>query len=170
MIAGMCGLSVGAYGLLNGSGARSLGFPALIGGSVLCALGLALGGRRVSRTQYRPDPWRLPEWLVSATGVVPAAVFLVGFGTMASALYPSTTPIAWPGLPLLPAAAILVAALAGFAAPPPRTTRPAAGPPPARRQREDDAATPAGAPVAAAAPTTETTETTADAARAEVTA
>jgi energy-coupling factor transport system permease protein len=153
MIAGMCGLSVGAYGLLNGSGARSLGFPALIGGSVLCALGLALGGRRVSRTQYRPDPWRLPEWLVSATGVVPAVVFLIGLGAAASVLYPSTAPIRWPGLPVLPAAAILVAALAGFAAPPPRTGRPGTGPPSVRRQWEGDAAPPAaGAPVADAPP------------------
>ena len=43
LLGGMVGLCVGAYGLLDGSGARWLGFPALIAGSVLCALGLASG-------------------------------------------------------------------------------------------------------------------------------
>jgi energy-coupling factor transport system permease protein len=122
MLSGMCGLAIGSYGLLNGSSAASLGVPALIGGSVLCALGLALGSRRVRRTQYRPDPWKLPEWLVSATGVIPAAVFLAGAGFATASLYPSTSPVSWPTLPPLPALAILVAALAGFAAPPPKVT------------------------------------------------
>ena len=68
MLAGMCGLCVGAYGLLDGSAPRLLGLPALLGGSVLCCLGLALGSRRVRRTQYRPDPWKLPEWVVALSG------------------------------------------------------------------------------------------------------
>jgi energy-coupling factor transport system permease protein len=127
MISGMGGLCIGAYGLLNGSSEESLGLPALLAGSVLCALGLALGGRRVRRSQYRPDPWKLPEWLVVATGIVPAAVFVAGTGYAVASLNPSTTPLSWPTLPVIPALAILVAALAGFAAPPPlRPAQPAA--------------------------------------------
>jgi energy-coupling factor transport system permease protein len=127
MISGMGGLCIGAYGLLNGSSEESLGLPALLAGSVLCALGLALGGRRVRRSQYRPDPWKLPEWSVVATGVVPAAVFLAGTGYAVASLNPSTMPLSWPTLPVIPALAILVAALAGFAAPPPlRPAQPAA--------------------------------------------
>jgi energy-coupling factor transport system permease protein len=123
----MGGLCIGAYGLLNGSSEESLGLPALLAGSVLCALGLALGSRRVRRSQYRPDPWRLPEWLVVATGIVPAAVFLAGTGYAVVSLNPSTNPLSWPTLPVIPALAILVAALAGFAAPPPlRPAKPAA--------------------------------------------
>jgi energy-coupling factor transport system permease protein len=119
MIAGMCGLCIGAYGLLDGSSAGTLGLPALVGGSVLCGLGLALGGRRVRRSSYRPDPWSVPEWLVSATGVVPAAVFLAGVGFGTSGLDPGALPLAWPPLPVLPAVAVLVGALAGVLAPPP---------------------------------------------------
>jgi energy-coupling factor transport system permease protein len=119
MISGMCGLCVGAYGLLNGSEVAALGFPALIGGSVLCAVGLALGGRRVSRTQYRPDPWKLAEWMVVVTGLVPAVVFLTGAGSDALSLNPSVTPLMWPTLPTLSGLAILFAALAGLVAPPP---------------------------------------------------
>ena len=127
MISGMGGLCVGAYGLLNGSSEESLGLPTLLAGSVLCALGLALGGRRVRRSQYRPDPWKLPEWLVVATGIVPAAVFLAGTGYAIASLNPSTSPLSWPTLPVIPSLAILVAALAGFAAPPPlRPAQPAA--------------------------------------------
>ena len=96
MISGMGGLCIGAYGLLNGSSEESLGLPALLAGSVLCALGLALGGRRVRRSQYRPDPWKLPEWSVVATGVVPAAVFLAGTGYAVASLNPSTMPLSWP--------------------------------------------------------------------------
>ena len=39
--------------------------------------GLALGGRRISRTSYRPDPWRLPECLVAACGLASAALLFV---------------------------------------------------------------------------------------------
>ncbi len=140
LIGGMVGLCIGAYGLLNGSAAHSLGFPALLAGSVLSALGLAVGGRRLRRTQYRPDPWKWPEWVVSATGVVPAVVFLSGVGAASLSLSPSTTPLMWPTLPLVPALAVLVGALAAFAAPPPKVVAPpAASSPPHRNERETQA-------------------------------
>src|SRR6202020_2808640 len=90
MLTGMCGLCLGAYGLLNGSGVAAVGFPALLVGGVLCCVGLVLGSRRVRRTQYRPDPWRMPEWLVTISGLVPAAVFVAGAGFSALGLNPST--------------------------------------------------------------------------------
>ena len=34
------------------------------------AAGLLGAGRRVERSRYRPDPWRLAEWLVLAAGIV----------------------------------------------------------------------------------------------------
>jgi energy-coupling factor transport system permease protein len=136
MIAGMCGLCIGAYGLLNGSTLRSFSLPGFVGGTVLCGLGLVLGGRQVRRTQYRPDPWTAPEWIVSLCGLVPAAVLIAGVGVGALGLFPSTDPLMWPSLPLVPAAAITAAALAAWAAPPP---------PPSERRA------PAPVPVGAAA-------------------
>ncbi len=128
LIAGMCGLCVGAYGLLDGSVAGFLGLPAILGGAVLCCGGLVLGGRRVRRSQYRPDPWQTPEWIVTIAGLVPAVIALTGLGFAQVSLNPSTQPIVWPSLPLVPLAAILFAALAGFAAPPPaRSVRIARG-------------------------------------------
>ena len=116
---GMAGLCVGAYGLLDGTAPGALGIPSMVAGGALCCLGLALGSRRQRRTQYRPDPWRLPEWGVVACGIVPAVVFLAAFGTGSSALDPSTDPMSWPTLPVVPALAVAVAALAAVLAPPP---------------------------------------------------
>jgi energy-coupling factor transport system permease protein len=124
MLTGMGGLCLGAYGLLDGSALGPVAVPAFVLGSLLCGTGLVLGGRQVRRSQYRPDPWRGPEWVVSACGLVPAGVLLAGVGLNAVSLHPSTDPLVWPTLPLVPALAILVAAVAGIAAPPPVRSAP----------------------------------------------
>ncbi|HUZ09754.1 MAG TPA: energy-coupling factor transporter transmembrane component T [Acidimicrobiales bacterium] len=139
MVVGMCGLCVGAYGLFGGSGLGPLSVPALLGGSALCCLGLAIGSRRVRRSHYRPDPWQAPEWAVVACGAVPAVLFLVSAGFGATGLNPSVYPLTWPSLPIIPVLGVLVAALAGLAAPPP--LRPARA---VVREGKDDRATPPG--------------------------
>lgn len=127
MVAGMCGCCLGAYGLLQGSSAGSIGLPALLVGSALCCAGLAAGSRRVHRTRYRPDPWRVPEWVVVLAGAVPAVVLVAGIGSTVAALDPSTQPLVWPSLPLVPTLAVLLGAVPAVAAPPPvraASTRP----------------------------------------------
>ena len=126
MITGMSALCLGSYGLLDPSVSDLLGVPALAIGSLLCVVGLALGGRRVRRSRYRPDPWTTPEWVVALSGLVPAVVLLAGTGFSATSLNPSTDPLTWPSLPLVPAVAIVVASVAAIAAPPP--LRPARAP------------------------------------------
>jgi energy-coupling factor transport system permease protein len=123
MLIGMCGLCLGTYGLLSASTSGVLGLPVLAAASLVCCLGLAVGSRRVGRSQYRPDPWRMPEWVVAACGLVPAVVLILGLGTGAGGLNPSVDPLRWPTLPLVPALAILVAAVAAVAAPPPLRPR-----------------------------------------------
>ncbi|HEY3735572.1 MAG TPA: CbiQ family ECF transporter T component, partial [Streptosporangiaceae bacterium] len=117
MLAGLAGLCFGAYGLLDTTVPHGLGLGGFGAGTALCVAGLALGGRRVSRTRYRPDPWRWPEWAVAGCGTVTAVVLFLGVGYDPAALNPGLYPLHWPPLPLLPAAAILAAALAAFAAP-----------------------------------------------------
>ncbi|WP_406070964.1 CbiQ family ECF transporter T component [Micromonospora sp. NBC_01638] len=125
MLTGMAGLCVGVYGLLDPRVPHPVGLGGLGGGVLLCVAGMALGGRRVSRSRYRPDPWQWPEWTVAGCGVVTAIVLGAGTGYDPAALNPSLYPLHWPSLPALPAAAILVAALAAIAAPtPPRPHRP----------------------------------------------
>ncbi|MFH8687219.1 energy-coupling factor transporter transmembrane component T [Streptomyces anulatus] len=124
MLLGMCGLCAGAYGLLDATAPKLLGLPALAVGSVLCLAGLRLGGRRVTRTTYRPDPWRFAEWAVASCGVLSAVLLFVNVGYNPAELNPSIYPLSWPTLPLVPAAAILLAGAAGFLAPPPSAPTP----------------------------------------------
>jgi energy-coupling factor transport system permease protein len=120
MVGGMAGLCVGAYGLLDASAPRPLGALGLVAGAVACCAGLALGGRRVVRTRYRPDPWRAPEWVVATCGLLCTALFYVAAGTNASGIDPTYYPLRFPPLPALPTIALLIAAVPAFAAPPPR--------------------------------------------------
>ncbi len=119
MLAGMVGLSTGVYGLLDGTAPRYLGLPALLVGAAICAGGLATGSRRVSRTTYRPDPWRSAEWIVAGCGVLSAALLFVSTGYRPADLNPSFYPLQFPPLPVLPVVAILLAAVAGVVAPSP---------------------------------------------------
>ncbi|WP_037817369.1 energy-coupling factor transporter transmembrane component T [Streptomyces sp. NRRL S-1314] len=123
MLLGMCGLCAGAYGLLDATAPAFLGLPAMGLGALLCVAGLRLGGRRVTRTTYRPDPWRLPEWAVAGSGVLSAVLLFSNLGYDPAQLNPTYYPLTWPDLPLVPTAAILLAGTAGFLAPPPSPVR-----------------------------------------------
>jgi energy-coupling factor transport system permease protein len=119
LLAGMAGLCVGAYGLLDAGLPAALSIGGFAAGTAACIAGLILGGRRVSRSHYRPDPWHWPEWVVSACGLASAAGLCVSAGYNPAALNPAVYPLHWPSLPLIPAAAILAAALAALVAPSP---------------------------------------------------
>ncbi|MFJ4686746.1 energy-coupling factor transporter transmembrane component T [Streptomyces sp. NPDC091377] len=123
LVLGMCGLCAGAYGLLDATAPALLGLPAMGLGALLCVAGLRLGGRRVTRTTYRPDPWRLPEWAVAGSGLLAAVLLLTSLGYDPARLNPTFYPLTWPDLPLVPTAAILLAGTAGFLAPPPEAPR-----------------------------------------------
>jgi energy-coupling factor transport system permease protein len=119
LLLGILGMCVGVYGLLDAGTAGSVAVPMLCAGVAASVLGLVLAGRRGARTRYRPDPWRLAETVVAASGLVPAAVVIAVSFVDPVALMGQYSPLAWPSLPLLPAAAVLVALLAGVVAPPP---------------------------------------------------
>jgi energy-coupling factor transport system permease protein len=119
LLLGMLGLAAGMYGLLDSTLPAAFGLPVLLVGALLCGGGLLVGSRRVSRTSYRPDPWRAPEWLVSGAGLVCAALLVVAGGLQPDALSPSLYPLRWPVLPVLPVLGLLLAATAGVTAPPP---------------------------------------------------
>ena len=97
MLGGMAGLCLGAYGLLDSSARRARSAcPPCSAGRSSAVPAWPCGSRRVGRSQYRPDPWKTPEWIVVACGLVPAVVFVVGRGCGAAALNPSVTPLGWP--------------------------------------------------------------------------
>lgn len=116
LIAGLAGVCVGAYGLLDATAPGYLGLPVLFGGTGLAGAGFVLGGRRVDKTVYRPDRWRAAELAVLACGAAAAvSVFLAG----GADLYPSLSPLAWPTVAVAPTVGVLIAALPALLAPPP---------------------------------------------------
>ncbi|HET7529805.1 MAG TPA: energy-coupling factor transporter transmembrane component T [Mycobacteriales bacterium] len=130
VVGGAVAAAASSYALVDTSAPTALGLPLLGGGAVLVAVGLVVGARRGGRTRYRPDPWRLPEWLVVAGGVG-CAVALSAAST--TDRFPSTSPPVAPGVPLAALVAVAVALLPAFAAPPlPAVDRPADPAPPAR--------------------------------------
>jgi energy-coupling factor transport system permease protein len=114
---GLLGVCIGVYGLLSGTGADWLGLPMLLLGAALGAAGIHLGGRRTGRSTYRPDPWALPEWLVTGSGMLAAVTMFVTLETdPASLVLASITAV--PPVPLLATLGVLAALLPAILAPP----------------------------------------------------
>lgn len=118
VIAGVAGITVGTYGMLDGTTPRVLGLPILATGCAVAIVGIRLAGRRISRSVYRPDPWLLPEWLIVGCGMGAAATMFAASSVDPANLYPSLQPLRWPTLGLLPAVAALLGALPAVLAPP----------------------------------------------------
>lgn len=105
MLAGLVGVCVGVYALLDDTAPRYLATPMLVAGVVVAVAGLVNAGRRVQRTRYRPDRWRWPELAVAVTGV---SVAVLGWWVSRYQV-----PIAYPDLSATPEVS-LVALVAGI--------------------------------------------------------
>ncbi len=77
LVAGLLGLCVGSYGLLDATAPRVLAWPAVLLGLGLAFAGLRAAGRGVRRTRYRPDRWHPADVLTALTGVVVVAAMVV---------------------------------------------------------------------------------------------
>lgn len=69
LLAGLVGVCVGVYAVLDSTAPRVLAAPMLLVGVAVAAIGLVSAGRRVARSVYRPDPWRWHESAVAASGL-----------------------------------------------------------------------------------------------------
>lgn len=118
LVAGLAGMAVGAYALLDGTAPRLLATPVLVSAVALGTVGISLSGLGVQRTSYRPDRWRLAEVVTAVSGLA-AGVFLVATSRVDPGnLNPSLQPLTWPQLSWLPLAGILVALLPAVLTPP----------------------------------------------------
>ena len=117
LLAGLVGMCVGVYGLLDAASPMVVGMPMLLAGVALAAAGLVLASRRVPRTRYRPDRWRAREVVVVAAGLAAIAGVLVAEAVGDRHLVPPTAPLSVPSLPLLAAVGVLVALLPAWVAP-----------------------------------------------------
>jgi energy-coupling factor transport system permease protein len=119
VLGGLVAVCAGTYGVLDGGAPAALGLPTLAAGLALAGGGLLVGGRRVRRTSYRPDPWRGAEWAVAASGLVAAAAVLAWAAVDPSSLHPSLAPLRWPAAPPVAVVGILVGIMPAWLAPPP---------------------------------------------------
>jgi energy-coupling factor transport system permease protein len=109
LLIGLVAASIGTYGFIAAEAPAALGLPMLIAGLVVCVAALAIAGRGNLRTRYRPDPWRLSEWLVAGAGIGTAALFWIAAAHDPAALTTGTVPPQWPQLPMLALLAIGIA-------------------------------------------------------------
>jgi energy-coupling factor transport system permease protein len=118
LIAALVLVIIGTYALLDASAPPALGVPMLVLGLGLSVLGFALAGRRSVRTRYRPDPWGLAEWGVTACAVATGTTLVLLSITGVPGLIAPVDPISWPAVPALAVAGILISVLPAFIAPP----------------------------------------------------
>jgi len=123
LVSGLAGLCVGAYCLLDGTTPRVLATPLLVAGAVVGVVGVALSGRGVTRSSYRPDTWQLAELVVVASGVSAAAALWLTARTSPAQLNPSLNPLVWPEVSLLPLIGILAGLLPAVLTPLPADAR-----------------------------------------------
>lgn len=115
---GAVATTIGVYGILDGAAPGGVGYPMLVAGGVLLAISFQYAGAKSVRTRYRPDPWRVPEWLVVACGVAVLGVLVVASNVGVDGLRPTFSPLEWPAIPLVPVIGILAGALPAFLSPP----------------------------------------------------
>jgi energy-coupling factor transport system permease protein len=123
MLAGLCALCVGVYAGLDRTTPGWLGRPMLVLGVGVSLAAVALAGRRVGRTRYRPDRWRWPELAVAGAGVLVGALGWWMSRHQLGVAYPTLT-----SAPTVSLLALLAAALGlGGALCAPPTARPVGG-------------------------------------------
>nr|WP_203590432.1 CbiQ family ECF transporter T component [Streptomyces sp. SID13031] len=117
VLLGLLGIALGIYALLTDAMAFPVAAGALAIGLLLAVGAMAVGRQRVTRTRYRPDPWALPEWLVTLSGALAAAVMIVAAARGASGLV-LAGPLVVPPVPVVPVIGLLLGLAPAVAAPP----------------------------------------------------
>ncbi|TCB97330.1 energy-coupling factor transporter transmembrane protein EcfT [Micromonospora zingiberis] len=119
VLAGLVGVCVGTYGLLDATVPGYLGLPMLLAALATAVVGMLLAGRRVHRSRYRPDRWRITELAVAGCGAATAAAMMAAGSADPDRLYPPVSPLTWPELTPLMLLTIVVAVAPAWLAPPP---------------------------------------------------
>jgi energy-coupling factor transport system permease protein len=117
MLAGLTGMCIGTYGFLDSTAPRLLAWPMLLAGIALAAGGFVAAGRRVERTRYRPDTWRLGELVAAGSGVAVALLVNVVAERNPAVVY--STPGQVPELSTAALVAVMIGVVPALLTPPP---------------------------------------------------
>jgi energy-coupling factor transport system permease protein len=120
---GLLLVMVGIYGVLDPGSLPAGGVPIMVIGAVMLAWALVARGRRTLRTRYRRDPWRLPEWGVSFSGLVAALSMAVATAVGVAGVQIQLHPLRVPAVPVVAVAGVLVGLLPALVAPGNRRAR-----------------------------------------------
>ena len=118
LLGGLAAACIGAFGLVSVGSPALLGLPMLVAGVLATVYGVTVAGRRNERTIYRPDPWRLSEWLVLLAGVGTASLFTAAAWLGIAGLDTPVDPPTWPTLPLIAVVGIILAVTPAWTSPP----------------------------------------------------
>jgi energy-coupling factor transport system permease protein len=99
VVAGLLMVAASAYGLLDAGSPTVVGLPLLVAGTAVAGAAVLFGGRSVSRSRYRPDPWDRAEWLTVASGLAVLIGVVAAGRWVPGSLHPSVYPLDVPDLP-----------------------------------------------------------------------
>ncbi|WP_035736714.1 CbiQ family ECF transporter T component [Glycomyces arizonensis] len=117
LLTGMLGLCAGAYALLGSATPAPVAWSLLACGAGAAVFGIAFASRRVPRTRYRADVFGGRDWAVLLSGAAAVAGTVLSGIAEPGTLWPATSPLAVPPLPLYAACGVLIAAAPALLAP-----------------------------------------------------
>ncbi len=115
---------IGVYAMLDASAPMIVGAVLLVSGGTLAIIGVRIAGARSPRSRYRPDPWRLPEWVTASSGLAPAAAFIAASVLTIPGMSTPVDPAQWPQLPIIAVAGLAIALLPAWVTPQPPDRQP----------------------------------------------
>jgi energy-coupling factor transport system permease protein len=118
IVAGLVAVSIAVYEMLDATSPTLVGLPLLVLGTATACGAVLFGGREATRTKYRPDPWRAPEWIVVASGAAALIGVLLAGRLDAGSLQTTTYPLVVPQLPWPAMVGILLALIPAWATAP----------------------------------------------------
>jgi len=123
LLGGMLASAVGCFALFDAAAPPGFRLPLFGVGALALGAGVLQAGRRTARTRYRPDKFGAGAASVGAAGLLAAVISFVPVTAVTGSLHPQAQPPLVPTLPLVLAAAVLLAATPAWFASPPRRVR-----------------------------------------------
>lgn len=117
-VIGLIAVCIGIFGVLDDRAPAVFRWPVFVVGAVLAAISLAFSSRERSVTRYRVEPFDVIATAVAAAGLAAGVLMILATRFVPAHLNPSTTPVEWPVVDLLPLVAAVIGLLAAVVSPP----------------------------------------------------